>query len=180
MFENIRKGMCITLQTKCNRCSFNTKPVKLYTECKKQNRGPAAGCLNEGLSMATLKSKMGGSDVQMLMACLDIRSPCLTNINNKITKQCEKMVIMNENTMIANQKFVVDVATGLGKGKLVDVETDTCYNNRNQTGYEAATQSFSPIIEKMTGYNRPLAMATANKICSSRGKKRRYMMVITL
>ncbi|XP_062595294.1 uncharacterized protein LOC134256626 [Saccostrea cucullata] len=162
-----RKGMCISLQTKCNRCSFDTKPCKLYTECIKQNRGPAAGCLNEGLSMATLKSKMGGSDVQMLMACLDIRSPCLTNVNNKkITKQCEKMVVMNENTMMENQKFVADVATCLGKGNLVDVERDTCYNNRNQTGYEAASQSFSPIIEKMTGYNLPVAMATANKICS--------------
>lgn len=109
---------------------------------------------------------MGGTDVQMLMACLDIRAPSLTIINNKINKQCEKMIELNEKSMVENQKFAGQVATFIGEGNNIDVETDTCFNNRNQTGYEAGTQSFCPVIEKTTGLNLPIAMATASKLCS--------------
>ncbi len=161
-----RKGLCVCLQASCTNCGFDTGVHKLYTECTSNKRGPAAGCLNEGLSMATVKSKMGGTDVQMLMACLDIRSPSLTIINNKINKQCEKMIELNEKSMVENQKFAGQVATFIGEGNNIDVETDTCFNNRNQTGYEAGTQSFCPVIEKTTGLNLPIAMATASKLCS--------------
>ena len=161
-----RKGLCVCLQASCTNCGFDTGVHKLYTECTSHKRGPAAGCLNEGLSMATVKSKMGGTDVQMLMACLDIRAPSLTIINNKINKQCEKMIELNEKSMVENQKFAGQVATFIGEGNNIDVETDTCFNNRNQTGYEAGTQSFCPVIEKTTGLNLPIAMATASKLCS--------------
>lgn len=161
-----RKGLCVCLRATCTNCGFDTGVHKLYTECTSNKRGPAAGCLNEGLSMATVKSKMGGTDVQMLMACLDIRAPSLTVINNKINKQCEKMIELNEKSMVENQKFAGQVAAFIGEGNGIDVETDNCFNNRNQTGYEAGTQSFSPVIEKTTGLNLPIAMATANKLCS--------------
>lgn len=161
-----RKGLCVCLQASCTNCGFDTGVHKLYTECTSNKRGPAAGCLNEGLSMATVKSKMGGTDVQMLMACLDIRAPSLTIINNKINKQCEKMIELNEKSMVENQKFAGQVATFIGEGNNIDVETDTCFNNRNQTGYKAGTQSFCPVIEKTTGLNLPIAMATASKLCS--------------
>lgn len=161
-----RKGLCVCLQASCTNCGFDTGVHKLYTECTSNKRGPPAGCLNEGLSMATVKSKMGGTDVQMLMACLDIRAPSLTIINNKINKQCEKMIELNEKSMVENQKFAGQVATFIGEGNNIDVETDTCFNNRNQTGYEAGTQSFCPVIEKTTGLNLPIAMATASKLCS--------------
>lgn len=38
---------------------------------------------------------MGGTDVQMLMACLDIRAPSLTTINN-----LKKMIEQNEKSMV--------------------------------------------------------------------------------
>lgn len=44
---------------------------------------------------------MGGTDVQMLMACLDIRAPSLATINNKIYKECKKKLIeQNEKSMV--------------------------------------------------------------------------------
>lgn len=96
---------------------------------------------------------MGETDVQILMASLDIRATSLTQWS-----------------IVKNQNFVVKVATCIGKGKSIDVETDTCYNNRNQTGYQAGIQSFSLVIDKTTGLNLPIAMVTGNilrpKICS--------------
>lgn len=166
MWQLLSEKDSVCLRATCTNCGFHTGVHKLYTECTSNKRGPAAGCLNEGLSMATVKSKMGRTDVQMLMACLDIRAPSLTVINNKINKQCEKMIELNEKSMVENQKFAGQVATFIGEGNGIDVETDTCFNNRNQTGYEAGTQSFSPVIEKTTGLNLPIAMATANKLCS--------------
>ena len=37
-----------------------------------------------------------------------------------------------------------------GEEPLVNVETDTAYNNRPQAGFEAATQSFCPVISQDT------------------------------
>lgn len=108
---------------------------------------------------------MGETDVQILMASLDIRA---TSLTIKVVSNAK-----NDRTLwsiVENQKFAVKVATCIGKGKSIDVETDTCYNNRNQTGYQAGIQSFSPVIDKTTGLNLPIAMVTGNilrpKICS--------------
>ena len=50
----------------------------------------------------------------------------------------------------------------------VNVETDAANNNRPQSGFQAATQSFSLIIEQNTCKKMVLAMQTTNKHCSKR------------
>ena len=50
----------------------------------------------------------------------------------------------------------------------VNVETDAAYNNRPQSGFEAATQSFCPMIEPDTSKKLISSMATANKLCLKR------------
>lgn len=58
---------------------------------------------------------MGGTDVQMLMACLDIRAPSLTTINNKIYKECKKKIDRTKWKIYGeNQKFACQVATIIG------------------------------------------------------------------
>lgn len=161
-----RKGLCISMQTSCSVCGFNTSPYKLYLECDTNKRGPKPGSMNEGLPLATLKSKMGASDVQLALSCLDIQVPCLTTIKKKINKHSDKMVELNNDAMVKNQEFAGKVSEIIGEGKSIHVETDTCYNNRNQAGFEAGTQSFSAVIEKVTGKNLPIVMSTANKLCS--------------
>jgi hypothetical protein len=56
----------------------------------------------------------------------------------------------------------------LGRGDEVDVERDTSYNNRLQAGFEAATQSFCPVVENNTSRKLVLALQTANKLCCKR------------
>lgn len=70
------------------------------------------------------------------------------------------MIKQNEKSMVKIKRFAGQVATIIGEGNSIDVETDTCFNNRKQTGYEPSTQSFSPVIEKTTGLNLQIAMAT--------------------
>ena len=161
-----RMGICISLRANCAKCQFDTNSCKVYTECEKKSRGPAAGYLHEAMTLAVLKTKMGGSDLQMTLACLNIRVPSLQLISNNINKQCDKIIQLNEEAMIENQRFVKEFNTCIGKDNEVDVETDTAYNNRNQVGYEAGTQSFCPLIEQNTGLNLPISMSTANKLCS--------------
>lgn len=50
-------------------------------------------------------NRMGGSHLQMTLACLNIRVPSLQLISNNINKQCKKMVELNDDTctMIKNQ-----------------------------------------------------------------------------
>lgn len=50
----------------------------------------------------------------------------------------------------------------------VDLETNTSYNNRPQAGFEAGTQSFSPLVQNNTPRTLVLVLQTANKLCSKR------------
>lgn len=50
----------------------------------------------------------------------------------------------------------------------MDLETDTSYNNRPQAGFEAATQSFSPMVEASTPRKLVVSLQTANKLCCKR------------
>ena len=49
-----------------------------------------------------------------------------------------------------------------------NVETDSSFNNRPQSGYEAATQSFCPMVEQDINKKLVLSMAIANKLCVKR------------
>ena len=57
---------------------------------------------------------------------------------------------MNTKSIAANQEYVRQVSTMAGYQAKVNVETDAAYNNRPKSGVEAATQSFSPMIEQDT------------------------------
>lgn len=162
-----RMGLCITMTAACENCAFYTDPYKLFNECdRKTSRGPNTGSLNESLTLAIQKTKMGASDLLMCLACLDVKAPAASLIYSNINRQCDMMVQLNEMSMVENQVFVSQVKNLLHQPNEVDVETDASFNNRNQAGYEGATQSFCPLIEKNTGLNLPLAMATANKLCN--------------
>ncbi|CAG2186775.1 CD221 [Mytilus edulis] len=163
-------GLCISLQANCEKCNFDTRACKVYTECEKKSRGPAAGYLHEAMTLAILKTKMGGTDLQMALACLNIKVPSLQLISTNVNKQCDKMIELNEAAMVKNQQFVQEFNQCIGKDNEVDVETDTAYNNRNQVGYEAGTQSFCPLIEKNTGLNLLMTMSTANKLCNKKNE----------
>lgn len=158
-----KRGLCISAEARCRRCAYTTGVVKLYTECKQRGRGPATGELNEGLAMCVSKTKVGPSDVQFMLGCLNIRVPSMTNIYRTVNRQCDQMTVINQISMVENQEFVKEVTHITGGD--VEVETDTSYNNRQHAGWEAATAAFSPIIEKTTGKNLILELATANKLC---------------
>jgi len=52
--------------------------------------------------------------------------------------------------MIENKSFVQEFNSTIGEGVAVTMETDTCFNNRLQAGYEAGTAAFAPMIEQNT------------------------------
>ena len=57
---------------------------------------------------------------------------------------------MNTESMAENQQYVRRVKVMVGDEAKVNVETDAAYNNRPQSGFEAATQSFCPMTEQDT------------------------------
>ena len=63
--------------------------------------------------------------------------------------------------MNKNQEYVKKVLEMSGREAEVNVETDLSFNNRPQSGYEAATQSFCPMVEQDTSKKLVLSLATA-------------------
>lgn len=159
-----RQGLCITAETSCKCCNFTSTACELFTTIKK-SRGPEAGSLNDALAIAVLKSKMGISDVRYLLSCINVQPPAPSGLHKKLCDTADKMVQLNTKSMADNQMYVRRVMQMAGKRPEVNVETDLSFNNRPQSGYEAATQSFCPMVEQDTNKKLVLSMATANKLC---------------
>ena len=162
-----RLGLCVTGRAVCLHCHFHSTDVPLYTTVKK-TRGPESGALNDGLVLALTKSKMGVSDARFLMCCLNINPPDSRGLQRKLNQVCDRVEEINSASMVNNQRYVQRVNQLLGRGNEVHIETDTSYNNRPQAGFEAATQSFCPVVENNTPRKLVLALHTANKLCCKR------------
>lgn len=102
------------------------------------------------------------------MSCLNINPPDSRGLQRKLNQMCDRVEAINEASMVENQQYVRRVNTLRGEGDAVDLETDTSYNNRPQAGFEAATQSFSPMVESSTPRKLVVSLQTANKLCCKR------------
>lgn len=131
-----RQGLCNTVCVQCNNCKFKSNMVELFTKVKKR-RGPPAGILNDALLIPVLKSKMGISDIQLFLSCLNIMSPNKRVMQRKLNHLCDMVTDLNEQQMLANQEYVKRINQAAGVENIVHVETDTSYNSRPQSGCEA-------------------------------------------
>ena len=78
------------------------------------------------------------------------------------------MVDVNKQRMIDNQTYVKHILQLAGEDNLVDVETDSSYNNRPQPGCEAATQTLCPLVEQCTTKKLVINIETASVNCPSK------------
>lgn len=159
-----RQGLCITGQSKCLTCRFRSSEVQLYKTHKK-SRGPETGTLNEALLLGCLKTKVGVSDTSFILSCLNVKAPDTRGMQRKLNSLCDRVEEINTESMQDNQRYVRRVNRLAGRKETeVDLETDTSYNNRPQAGFEAGTQSFSPLVENNTPRKLVLVLQTANKL----------------
>jgi hypothetical protein len=161
-----RKGLCVFVKVVCHTCKFSTEPLALSREIKVDGkRGPPESLLNASLSLPALKSKMGPTDIALLLACLNIKPPARSGMYKKFNSAADKIVTVNEKSMVQNQQFVSEVNALSNRERTVDVQSDTCFNNRPRAGMEAGTQSFSPLIEQNTQKKLVIALCSSNKLC---------------
>jgi hypothetical protein len=90
-----RIGLCITAAVICTSCHFKSKAVELY-ETVKKSCGPSTGMLNEALVLPVLKSKVGISDVPLVLSCMNIKVPDSRGLQRKLNNLSDKMVDINE------------------------------------------------------------------------------------
>ena len=129
------------------------------------SRGPDASNLNVCLLIPVLKSKVGISDVVQVLSCLNIKSPDRRGLRRRFNRLSDMMLDVGKQRMIDNQTFVKHILQLAGEENLVDVETDSSYNNRHQPGCEAATQIFCPLVEQCTTKKFTINIETANINC---------------
>lgn len=160
-----RKGLCVSVIATCKDCGFKTPKTKLYTAVKSQ-RGPETGCINTMMLMPVLKSRIGINDLNLVMSCLNIRTPDERGLQRKLNKLTDQVEEMNKQQMIQNQQYVRRIQTFAGVPNQSDIEFDVSYSSRPQQGCERATQSFAPVIEQTTRKHLPISLETANKLCT--------------
>ena len=87
------------------------------------------------------------------------------------------MINVNNQRKIDNQTYVKHILQLAGEENPVDVEMDSCYNNRPQPGCEVATQIFCLLVEQCTMKKLTINIETANVNCkyiNKIGKKRKF------
>ena len=157
-----RQGLLIHMAARCDNCQIETEVIPMSKQLKHPGkRGPPASDLNERMTSAVLKSKIGPSDAVNMLAILNIKPPNNSIIYRKLNKQSEKTINFNEICMLENAILASNLSVGG-----VELETDTAYNNRPQTGFESGTQAVAPLIDTNTGL--VLGCQTANKLCGKR------------
>ena len=93
---------------------------------------------------------MGANDICYLLSCMNIKSPVISGIQRKVSKLADHVIQLNKQSMSKNQQYIRSIKQMVGEEPNANVETDTSYNNRPQAGFEAATQSFYPVISQDT------------------------------
>ena len=164
-----RTGLCISLVSFCSRCSASSREMPLY-ECggRRGTRGPIPGNLNQGLLLPIIKTKAGASDISFFLASLNIKQPNTSLMYKNVNKLCDQVEEINKVSLVQNQEFVREVNQVRGEATDISAESDTSYNNRPQAGFEAGTQSFTPLVEQQTNRKLVIEMNVTNKLCSRR------------
>ena len=160
-----RHGLYLSVIVKCKSCGFKTPKTGLFKTVKPK-RGPDSGCLNTMILMPVLKSRVGLNDLDLVLSCLNVRPPDKRGLQRKLNTVTDKVEEMNIEQMVKNQQYVKRIQTFAGVASVSDVEYDVSYSSRPQQGCECATQSFAPLIEQTTTRHLPIAIETANKLCS--------------
>lgn len=154
-----RQGLLIHMTARCENCHRETETLPMSKQIKLTGKpGPPASDLNERLAASVLKSKIGPSDCQTMLSILNIKAPNSTIMYRKLNHLSEKTINFNNKCMSDNVIFASNMSVGG-----VELETDTAYNNRPQTGFESGTQAVAPLIDTNTGL--VLGCQTANKLC---------------
>ena len=158
-----RKGLCITLQLKCQNCNFVSHELPLFHSVKKQ--GQTTGILNNCLVLPVLGSKLGISDVQLMLACLNIQAPDKRGLQRKFNSLTDEVEKINTLQLEKNQNYVKQVENLAGRTDGTHLEYDVSYTSRPQAGGITATQCFAPTVEKTTLKQLPVDIQIGNKLC---------------
>ncbi|KAK3101557.1 hypothetical protein FSP39_004463 [Pinctada imbricata] len=152
-------GLGISGMLICKSCKFESEEIKLYHE------GPNRSCmLNKAIAIPMLKTKVGPTDIQFFLASLNITPPSLKLMYRILNESAPVATKLNKESMLKNQEFVAKVQSLKGQGHTVDIEVDTSYNNRVQSGFEAGTMSISPAVECSTSKKLVLSLNVSNKL----------------
>ncbi|KAK3108684.1 hypothetical protein FSP39_013302 [Pinctada imbricata] len=113
-------------------------------------------------------SLSGPNDIRFMLASLNIQPPSLTWLQKNLNSSAQTVTEVNRASMTENQEFVRRVQELKGQGQAVDIEIDTSYNNRMQSGTEAAIMSLTPVAECSTKRRLVLTMNIRTKQCTKR------------
>ena len=159
------KGLCASVSVTCKNCGFKSPKTGLFTTVKPQ-RDPDGGCINTMMLMPVVKSRVGLSDLNLVLSCLNIKAPSIRVLQRKLNKLTDKIEELNKKQMIENQQYVKRIQSFAGLPSTSDIEYDVSYSNRPAQGCERATQSFAPLIEQTTTRHLPISIETANRLCT--------------
>ena len=94
-----RKGLCASVSATCKNCGFKTPKNGLFTAVKPQ-RGPDGGCINRMIVMPVVKSRVGLSDINLVLSCLYVKAPSICVLQRKLNKLMDKIEEFNKKQMI--------------------------------------------------------------------------------
>ena len=160
-----RKGLCADIKVTCDNCDFCTEEMPLYTSIN-QKHGKPLGVLNVCLLLPVLCSKMGISDLLLVLACLNIQDQDKRGMQRKLNTIADQEEEMEKQQLVENQKYVELISNLAGRSGETDLEFDAAFTSTPQAWCDCATQDFAPVIEKTTAKHLLVDLNIGTKLCS--------------
>ncbi len=174
--NEVKAGLGIKLQFKCNSCGYLSEFFKMYEEIK-DTRGAAV--LNTNLAVALMDSPMGVSRAEDLFTQLDLPFPAASHMHELCKQVSKKIVKINSDDMAEKREIVTkhNISIGSKDPKQLDLSIDARYNSQRMiSSYkpgQSSSQAYTIATENHTEYKFIVAMSVENKLCMT-GASLRY------
>ncbi|KAH3862925.1 hypothetical protein DPMN_025900 [Dreissena polymorpha] len=90
-----RKGLCVDIKVSCHNCDFCSDEIPLYTSIP-QKHGKPLEVLDISLLLLVFCLKFGISDLQLLLACLNIQAPNMRDMQRKLNTVADQVEDMGQ------------------------------------------------------------------------------------
>ena len=165
-------GMSWYERLKCSKCKYKSRYYRLFEQAKSKTRGRKSSKCNRNLANGLMTTSSGNVGFNRVLTCMNVPNPALSGMQNQTNQVGNTMVQLNIAKMKQKRQALraENKAIGQKQPNLVNIEGDSCYNNKqfnsDNTPFQAGTIVATTMVENNTRKKEILGVTVESKLCT--------------
>ena len=157
---------------KCTKCRYKSRYYRIFEQAESNTRGRKSSKANIGLQNGAMSTSSGNVALNRIFTCMNVPNPALSGMQDQTNKISKSMVTFNQVNMQTKRQALraENKACGHQQPNLVNIEGDSCYNNKqfnsDNTPFQAGTIVVTTMCENNTRSKNILGVTVESKLCS--------------